>query len=134
MTYKAKCNRDGSYADHNSWSPTVLWKWPGNDWNDCENNRIVMNMKKSHYLVVDRSSSVPESEEFELWYNNQTLLRKSEAMLLGFILVDTVTWSDHIKYINSKIRKNINLLIFCPYIPFEYVQIFYFQFIFFHLI
>ena len=32
----------------------------------CENNRMVINMMKSHYLLVDRSSSIPESEEFEL--------------------------------------------------------------------
>ena len=92
-------------------------------------------MKKSHYLLVDRSSSIPESEEFELRYNNQTLLRKSETKLLGFILVDTVTWFDRIKYINSKFCKNINLLRLCrPYIRFEYARIFYFQFMFCHLI
>ena len=32
--------------------------------NWCKNNRTVINMKKSHYLFVDRSSSIPESEEF----------------------------------------------------------------------
>lgn len=101
----------------------------------CEDNRMVINMKKSHYLLVDRSSSIPESEEFELQYDNQALLRKSETKLLGFILVDTITWFDHIKYINSKISKNINLLRLCrPYIRFEYARIFYFQFIFCHLI
>ena len=71
----------------------------------CENNRMVINMMKSHYPLVDRNSSIPESEEFELQYNNQSLLRKSETKLLGFIFVDTVTWFDHIKCINSKIRK-----------------------------
>ena len=50
----------------------------------CEDNRMVINMKKSHYLLVDRSSSIPESEEFELRYDNQALLRKSETKLLGF--------------------------------------------------
>ena len=58
------------------------------------------------------------------------LSRKSETKLPG-----TVTWFDHMKYINSKIRKNMNLLRLCrPYICFEYAQIFYFQFIFCHLI
>ena len=68
----------------------------------CEDNRMVINMKKSHYLLVDRSSSIPESEEFELQYDNQALLRKSETKLLGFILVDTITWLDHIKYITVR--------------------------------
>ena len=52
-----------------------------------------------------QNSSIPESEEFELQYNNQSLLRKSETKLLGFIFLDAVTWFDHIKCINSKIRE-----------------------------
>ena len=98
----------------------------------CEDNIMVINMKNSHYLLIDRSSSQPESE---LLYDKQALLRKSDTKLLGFILVVTITWVDHINYINSEISKNINLLRICrSYIPFEYAQMFYFPFIFCHLI
>ena len=88
-------------------------------------------MKKSHCLLIDRNSLIPEYEEFELRYNNQELLRKSLTKLLGFILVVKVTWFYHIKYFSSEIRKKYQSPEIMPPIhSFWICTIFYFQFIF----
>ena len=43
------------------WLPSICLKLRPKD-----NNRMVTKTKKSHYFLVDISSSIPESEEFEL--------------------------------------------------------------------
>ena len=56
----------------------MTWKQSGK-W--CENNRMVNNMKKSHYFL---STEVPQCwnlRKFELQCNYQALLRKSETKL-----------------------------------------------------
>ena len=48
--------------------------------------------------------------EFQVFINEQSILRVSETMFLGFFLDDNLTWKPHIPLLASKLSKSIGII------------------------
>ena len=96
----------------------------------CYNNRMTINIKKSHYLVFGNAK-----HKFDLKFSNTTLLQSSTTKLLGFTISDSMSFDNHIELIKTKIQKNTNLLQLCrTFLTTQSARQFYFQFIHCHII
>ena len=83
----------------------------------CEKNGMILNMKKSHYLL---HSGPQHRGTFSITLKDGQLPRRNKTNLLGFVLNDSLSWSDH------------NLFLFYFYFRFFYyfksmrLEMFYF--------
>ena len=60
---------------------------------------------------------------------------KHETKLLGFVLTDRLSWSNHVGTVCKKVAKSLTLLQFRrPYINLESAAVFYYLFIFYNII
>ena len=99
----------------------------------CDKNRMALNIKKSHYLLICKPTI--NTTSFNLTVKNEALPRKNTTQLLGFKINNTLSWNDHIDYICRKLNTNIVLLRYIrTFIDRRTALIFYYQFIFCHLI
>ena len=72
------------------------------DW--CSANRMVINIKKSHFLVINQPQN-----PLSLSINNQKLQQKSSSVLLGFHINDALCLSNHVTHIAHKISSHLPL-------------------------
>ena len=102
-----------AYADDTSFSlanndPSLLQTQLDHDmaviqtW--CSENRMIINTKKSHYIVVNK----PKNFTFTLKFNNHDLEQKSTSKQLGFYINDSLDWHDHINHISKKLHQTFD--------------------------
>ena len=70
----------------------------------CRNNKMLINTKKSHYLLCSTTQST-----VQLKVRDENLVRKQSSKLLGLSINDKLTWSDHVKDLLHKISSNLRL-------------------------
>ena len=100
----------------------------------CRNNRMLLNIKKSHYMLVQPSHRAT-SQDLDLKINHTKLNRNVKTKLLGFTLNDSLTWDDHVDQICSKINKSLALFQKCrAFLDSKSSRNFYFQYVFCHMI
>lgn len=98
-----------------------------NKW--CIENRMVINMTKSHFLLYNSKDNI------ELRIDGNRITCKQETRLLGFDITNKLQWNNHIQNIGKKISKSVMLLHLCrPYLNIKTSLLFYHQFIFCHFI
>ena len=66
-----------------------------------------MNIKKTNYIVFSRRSIASKNN---IKIDNTILEPVDKIKFLGVILNSHLTWGDHIKFISTKIAKNIGIL------------------------
>lgn len=100
------------------------------DW--CNRNRMVINVQKSHYMLLNISDPL---YDLELNIGHEKLNRQRTTRLLGFVLNDSLSWQDHLDYVYKKVQRNVYLLQNLRYfLDIASARTFYFQFIYCHLI
>ena len=104
----------------------LIGKW-------CEANRMVLNTKKSNYMILKPSRAI--NLDLNLTINNCKLQQVSTTKLLGFTLNDSLTWTEHIDQVCLKINKNIALFQNCrEFLDRKSARDFYFRYIYCYLI
>ena len=84
--------------------------WLMNRW--CCDNRMVLNMNKSYFMMLRPSVMVPGSH-LDLTVKNRKLQRVSKTRLLGYILNNSLSLDDHIDQVCSKLIKSLALFQNC---------------------
>ena len=75
-------------------------------------NKLSLNVSKTKYLFVHKPSKRDNIPLLlpKLNINNSEIEQWKCLKFLGFFLAQNLCWKEHIKYIESKIAKNIGLL------------------------
>ena len=90
-------------------------------------NKLCLNIKKSCYLTF---SLIKRHQHINIKINNQPIEEKSNTKYLGVIIHNKLTWKDHIKYINCKLRKGTGILYkIRDFVPKNIMKMLYFSFI-----
>jgi len=71
----------------------------------CAVNRMVINTSKSHYLVLNPSSSL----SFNITMNQKPLQQRKTTKLLGLTFNDKLSWGNHLQTIETKVSSNLRL-------------------------
>ena len=74
----------------------------------CESNNMKINIDKTKEILINFSKKQTPIKPITL--NNKEIERVSNSKLLGVIINDTFTWSDHIEYICGKAAKRLYFL------------------------
>ena len=129
-----------AYADDTTFytsskDPLTLQTYLNHDINLIENwclaNHMVINTKKSHYLLVNPFSS----SGINITIHGAPLQQKPTSKLLGFYINDKLNWSDHVQHIFSKMASNLRLFYNIRHLlNFHAAKQFYHNFIHSHLI
>ena len=69
-----------------------------NNWLD--NNTLNLNFKKTYYLEFRTKKQLKVNVQIE--HNQKFITSTSETKFLGFIIDDTLTWTQHIEYLFKK--------------------------------
>ena len=72
-------------------------------------NRLSLNLAKTNFMVF-KPWQKKQSFEFQVFINEQPILRVSETMFLGVFLDDNFTWKSHISLSASKLSKSIGII------------------------
>ena len=72
-------------------------------------NRLSLNLAKTNFMVF-KPWQKKQSFEFQLFINEQPILRVSETMFLGVLLDDNLTWKSHISLTANKLSKSIGII------------------------
>ena len=72
----------------------------------CTQNRMLINLKKSHYLLVNTT----KHQTLKISINNEQLKQQTSSKIIGFTINDSLNWGNHIDNIHSKISTNLRLL------------------------
>ena len=78
------------------------------DWLDC--NKLSLNVSKTHYILF-RSQGMrqpPIGENLEI--RGEHIQRDCKTKFLGVIVDEKLTWTDHIRYIRTKIAKGLGTI------------------------
>ena len=71
----------------------------------CDQNNLTINLKKSHYVIVNE----PENFKISISLPQGDLQQKTTSTLLGFTINNRLTWHDHLQQLSSKIASNMRL-------------------------
>ena len=95
----------------------------------CVQNRMIINMEKSHFLLFN------SNDDMSLNFDSDRITRKHETRLLGFDITNKLRWNKHVENISRKVSRSVTLLHLCrPYLNTKTSLLFYHQFIFCHFI
>ena len=72
-------------------------------------NRLSLNLAKTNFMVF-KPWQKKQSFEFQVFINEQPILRVSETMFWGVSLDDNLTWKSHISLSASKLSKSIGII------------------------
>ena len=72
-------------------------------------NRLSLNLAKTNFMVF-KPWQKKQSFEFQVFINEQPILRVSETMFLGVLLDDNLTWKSHISLTANKLSKSIGII------------------------
>ena len=70
-------------------------------------NKLTLNINKTHYMVFHRAKIKTKIKS--ITFLNELLISVKSARFLGVILDHSLTWIDHIQYVQNK-RANSNYL------------------------
>ena len=79
-----------------------------NDW--LTTRKLTLNVSKTKLVVITGRQKLARVEEIELLVNENTVEQTDSFEYLGVKLNETMEWSDHIDYIQSKVAKRLGLL------------------------
>jgi len=77
------------------------------DW--FQTNSLEINVDKTSFIILTKPSQF-NSVYLNLDFKNLAVKRVSSAKYLGLLLDEHLTWSAHIKYVNSKIMPMVRVL------------------------
>ena len=90
-------------------------------------NRLSLNIKKSCYLTF---SLIKSNHHINIKINGQPIEERTKAKYLGVIIDNKLTWKDHIKHINCKLRKGTEILYkIRDFVPRNILKSLYYSFI-----
>jgi hypothetical protein len=72
---------------------------------------MVINTKKSHYLLCNASPNT----KFSLSISGSELERQAKTKLLGYMIHDTLSWTDHVEHISKKLKAHLALFQQCRF-------------------
>ena len=72
-------------------------------------NKLSLNLGKTHYLLFSSNPQI-RSREIDLKINNTPIEKATNTKFLGVQIDDKLSWSQHIDYICSKIRRSIGII------------------------
>ena len=72
-------------------------------------NRLSLNLSKTNFMVF-KPWQKKQSFEFQVFINEQSILRVSETMFLGVFLDNNLTWKPHISLLASKLSKSRGII------------------------
>ena len=75
-------------------------------WQLC--NKLTLNISKTHFMVFHRAKH--KNYEVNIEINEMVIEQVKQTKFLGVIFDDTLDWSNHISYINSKIAKGVGII------------------------
>ena len=81
---------------------------------NCQNcihvlaNKLTLNISKTHFMMFHRAKHKKYKIDIEI--NNIRIEQVRRTKFLGVIFDDTLDWSNHISYINTKIAKGIGII------------------------
>ena len=79
-----------------------------NDW--LTTHKLTLNVSKTKLMIIAGRQRLAHVEEIELVVNEDTIEQTDSFKYLGVKLNETMDWSDHIDYIQSKVAKRLGLL------------------------
>ena len=71
-------------------------------------NKLTLNISKTHFMVFHRAKH--KTYEVNIEINEMVIEQVKQTKFLGVIFDDTLDWSNHISYINSKIAKGVGII------------------------
>ena len=72
-------------------------------------NKLSLNISKTHYMIFS-PPRIKQSFEMNIQINSTKIHAVSQTKFLGVILDSQLSWKPHIKYISTKLSKNIGIL------------------------
>ena len=80
--------------------------------NQCyKSNKMVINTTKSHHLLCNASPNT----KFSISISGSELERQAKTKLFGYMIQDTLSWTDHVEYISKKLKANLALFQQCRF-------------------
>ena len=76
-------------------------------------NKLTLNVDKTKYLIFQPRQKVTSNLHKPVLINDTPIASCYSLKYLGFHIDNTLTWADHIDYLEEKLSKNINILIKC---------------------
>ena len=73
-------------------------------------NKLTLNLAKTKSMIIGSNRKLAGISSFSLSIFDTDINSVTSFKYLGVILSSTFTWSDHVKYISSKVNKNLGLL------------------------
>ena len=94
------CNKHGGNSKiQDAANQTFTW---------CQNNNMRLNTDKTKEMLIDFSKKPVNIEN--IYMNGNVIERVQSTKLLGVIINNSLTWSDHVDYICSKAAKRLYFL------------------------
>jgi hypothetical protein len=98
------------------------------DWLNA--NKLSLNVSKTHYMLFSPPRS-KVSHNIKLYMNNTEIHSVNQTKFLGVMLDYKLSWKPHVKYISSKLSKNIGILTKAKrYLEFKSLSCLYYSFIY----
>ena len=73
-------------------------------------NKLVVNMKKTNYIVFRRRKVGGDFNELNVKFDNVLLTRVNSTKFLGVYIDEYLTWKSHVSYISSKIASVLGII------------------------
>ena len=70
-----------------------------------DDNRLTLNITKSKFMLVGGPQRLKKFESLTLSIDDQVLGRESKYKYLGVVINETLSWADHIDYVQKKVSK-----------------------------
>ena len=100
-----------------------------NNW--LVNNRLVLNNKKTQYLLFTKKKI--ETDDLIVKFNNHNILRVSSVKFLGVHIDDKLTWHEHIGVVCNRTAKGVGILYRLRHFPRSILTMIYYALIISHI-
>ena len=118
LFYSSKKNPDTEYILITEIAKVAEW---------LNANRLSLNIKKSCFLTF---SLIQNVQTIEINIDNQPIEEKTKTKYLGVIIDNKLTWKEHLKEINCKLRKGTGILYkIRDFVPQSVLKSLYYSFI-----
>lgn len=102
------------------------------DW--CKANKLVLNSKKTNYMVFGQKKTNNTRSEKHLIVNQETLTRVTKTTFLGITITENLEWNDHINKVCNKMSKGLYAMNRLKNIlPKQHLKLVYFSLIHSHI-
>ena len=93
-----------------------MWQ---SDWLNV--HKLTLNVAKSKFMIIGSSKRLKALGTFSLQICDEFLDKANCYKYLGVIINETLTWSDHVDYISTKVNQRLAFSegsnIYCQYTP-----------------